>query len=218
MCKLFKIMKTPLYILVLLILAGCSSAKMTDTWVNKDFVNTQPKKVLVVGLTDNLTARKIFEEQLKTELNKRGIEATESFNVFEPTFTSLKQTEEDIQNEMEKLTNEGFDAILMSLVKGVDEKESYSGDRFMTDYYWRGFGRYYFLYQDVYLLEGYYERYKVYHIESSLYNLNTKNEKSLVWVASYNLVNPKQINSSVSNYVKAIIKSLEKEQIIPNAL
>jgi hypothetical protein len=101
-------------------------------------------------------------------------------------------------------------------VKGVDEKESYSGDRYMTDYYWRGFGRYYFLYQDIYLVDGYYERYKVYHIESSLYNLEANTKRSLVWVASYNLVNPRQINSSVSNYVKAIIRSLDKEQIIPN--
>ena len=203
--------------MALLILASCSSAKMTDTWVNKDLIVSQPKNVVVVGLTDNLTARKIFEEQLKTELKARGVEAVESSNIFEQTFTSLKQTEEDIQNEIEKLTQEGFDAILISVVKGVDEKESYSGDKYMTDYYWRGFGRYYSLYQDVYLVDGYYEKYKVYHIESSLYNLNAKNEKSLVWVASYSLVNPRQINSSVSNYVKAIIKSLEKEQIIPNA-
>lgn len=209
-------MKTAIYLMALLFLSSCSSAKMTDTWVNKDLIMSQPKNVLVVGLTDNLTARKLFEEQLKIKLNERGIEAIESYNVFEPTFTSLKQTEEEIQNEVEKLTNEGFDAILISVVKGVDEKESYSGDRYMRDYYWRGFGRYYFLYQDIYFVEGYYEKYNVYHIESSLYNLNSKNEKSLVWVASYNLVNPRQINSSVSKYVKAIIKSLEKEHIIPD--
>lgn len=216
MYKLFKIMRVVLYLMAIFILASCSSAKMTDTWVNKDIFITQPKKVLVVGLTENLTARKIFEEQLKTELNKKGIEAVESYNVFEPTFTSVKQTEDDIQNELIQLTKEGFDAILISVVKGIDEKESYGGDRYMMDYYWRGFGRYYFLYQDVYLVDGFYDRYKVYHIESSLYNLTANNKKSLVWVASYNLVDPRQIKSSVSNYVKAIIKSLEKEQIIPD--
>ncbi|WNH07752.1 hypothetical protein [Thalassobellus suaedae] len=210
-------MRAIMYVMVILILASCSSARMTDTWVNKALIISHPKKVLVVGLTENLTARKIFEEQLKTELNKRGIEAVESYDVFESTFTSLKQTEKDIQNEIKKLTQDGFDTILISVVKGVDEKESYSGNRYMMDYYWRGFGWYYFLYQDAYFIDGYYDRYKVYHIESSLYNLKANNEKSLVWVASYNLVDPRQINSSVSNYVKAIIKSLEKEQIIPNA-
>ncbi|WP_299111204.1 hypothetical protein [uncultured Winogradskyella sp.] len=211
-------MKAIIYVIITLILVSCSSVKMTDTWVDKELIISHPKKVLVVGLTDNLTARKIFEEQLKTKLKNRGIEAIESYNVFKPTFTSLKQTEEDIQNEIVKLTNDGFDAILISAVKGVNEKESYSGDKYIVDYYWRGFGLYYFLYQDVYLTEGYYEKYKVYHIESSLYNLKTNEEKSLVWVASYNLVDPKKINSSVSRYVKAIIKSLEKEQIIPDKL
>lgn len=215
MYKLLKIMKTIIYLMAVFVLVSCSSARMTDTWVNKEIDMSHPKKVLVVGLTDNLTARKIFEEQLKTQLNSRGIEAVESYNVFESTFTSIKQSEEDIQDEMDKLINDGFDAILISVVKGVDEKESYHGDRYMTDYYWRGFGRYYFLHQDVYLVEGYYDKYKIYHIESSLYNLKANNKKSLVWVASYNLVDPRQINSAVSNYVKAIMKSLEKEHIIP---
>jgi hypothetical protein len=30
-----------------------------------------PINILVVGITDNLTARKLFEEQLKTRLNER---------------------------------------------------------------------------------------------------------------------------------------------------
>jgi len=207
-------MKTFYYIVAIVLLASCSSARMTDTWVSKDYINYQPKKVLLVGLTDNLTARRIFEEQLKTELKKRGIDAVESYDVFEPTFTSLKQTEDDIQKEVQKIHKEGYDAILISAVKGVDEKVSYSGDTFARDYYWRRFGRYYYLYQDVYFIEGYYNKYKIYHVEASLYNLKEDNDKSLVWVASYNIVDPKTINSTVTNYVTAIIKSLEREQII----
>ena len=208
-------MKTLYYILAILVLSSCSSTRMIDTWVSQEYTNYQTQKVLIIGITDNLTARKIFEEQLKSELNKRGIHAVESFDVFDPTFTSLKQKETDIQNEVKRLHNEGFDAILISAVKGVDEKATYSGDTFVRDYYWRRFGRYYFLYQDIYLVEGYYNEYKVYHIEASLYNLNEDSNKSLVWVASYDIVDPKKITSTVTNYATAIIKSLEKEQIIP---
>lgn len=208
-------MRVLYYMFALLFMTSCSSTKMIDTWVSKEYADYQPKKVLVVGLTDNLTARKIFEEQLKTEFNSRGIGAVESYDVFEPKFTSLKQTEEDIQEEVQRIYKDGFDAILISAVKGVDEKSVYSGDTYGRDYYWRRFGRYYYLYQDIYLVEGYYRNYNVYHIEASLYNLKEDNDKSLVWVASYELVDPKTINNSVTNYVTAIIKSLVQEKIIP---
>lgn len=207
-------MKVLYYTLTLLLLASCSTARMTDTWTNKEYTNYQPKKVLIVGLTENLTARQIFEEQLKNELTDRGIVAVESSTVFKPSFTDLKQTKAAIEQEVNRLSKQGFDAILISAVKGVDEKETYSGDRYRTQYYWRRFGRYYYLAQDVYYLEGYYTKYKIYHIEASLYNLKENNDKSLVWVASYDIVDPKQINSTVTNYVTAIIKSLEQKQLI----
>lgn len=197
------------------LLTSCATPRVTDSWVSKDYTNYQPKKVLIVGLTDNLNGRTLFEDQLKSELRDRGIEAVESYTVFQPKFTSSKQTEADIEEEIQRLSKDGFDAVLISAVKGVDERVSYRGDNFRTHYYWRRFGRYYYLAQDVYYLEGYYDQYKIYHIEASLYNLKENNDKSLVWVASYDLVDPRQINTTVSNYVNAIVKSLEDNQIIP---
>ena len=199
---------------LLLLVLSCSSTKMVDSWKSQEYNNYRPKKVLIVGVTENLTARKKFESQLKIELKNRGVNAVESYDVFTPTFTSLKQTEEDIQKEVEKIHNNGFDAVLISAVKGVNEKTTYTGDRFVTDYYWRRFGRYYYLYQDVYFDRGYYNKYKIYNIEASLYNLKENNDKSLIWVASYNIVDPSTINTTVNDYVKAIIKSLENEGII----
>jgi hypothetical protein len=197
-----------------LLLSSCSTARVTDSWLNDSYKDYQPKKILIVGLTENLSGRTLFEDQLKTEFANRGIEAVESYNVFKPKFTSLKQTEQDIEEEMKRLFNEGFDTILISVLKGVDEKVSYSGDNFRTYYYWRRFGRYYYLAQDSYFMEGYYSKYKIYHIEASLYNLKENNDKSLVWVASYDVVDPRKINTTVSNYVKAIIKSLEDYEVI----
>ena len=208
-------MKKLSILLTLLLLASCSSTKMVDSWKSNEYKNYQPKKVLIVGITENLTARKIFEEQLKTELANRGIEAIQSYDVFNPSFSNSKQTEEEIQKEVERISENGFDAVLISAVKGVIEKESYTGDSYRTAYYWRRFGRYYYLYQDVYFDPGYYNRYKVYHIESSLYNLKENNDKSLVWVASYNIVDPSSINTTVNDYVKAVMSSLENENIIP---
>lgn len=207
-------MKSYIYCVLLILFTSCSTARVTDSWLNEAYKDYQPNKIVIVGLTDNLSGRALFEEQLKTELTKRGINAVESYNVFEPTFTSQKQTEDDIESEIERLSDQGFDAVLISAVKGIDERVSYSGDNFITFNYWRRFGHYYYLAQDVYVTDGYYNRYKIYTIEAALYNLKENNDKSLVWVASYNVVDPSQINTTVTNYVKAIIKSLEENEVI----
>lgn len=47
-----------------------------------------------------------------------------------------------------------------------------------------------------------------------MFNLKENNDKSLVWVASYDIVDPREVNTTVTNYVKAIIKSLEEHQLI----
>ncbi|GFZ76213.1 hypothetical protein GCM10011531_01350 [Aquaticitalea lipolytica] len=209
-------MKIILSVLTVLFLVSCSSTRIVDTWTNQEHLNYKPKKVLIVGVTENLTARRLFESKLKDEFTARGINAVESYNVFKPTFTNAKQTEEEIDEEVKRVSNNGFDSVLISAVKGVDEKVTYSGDAYRTNYYWRRFGRYYYLYQDVYFDRGYYEKYNVYHIEASLYNLKENNDKSLVWVASYDIVDPNTINTTINDYVNAIIKSLEKENIISN--
>lgn len=109
---------------------------------------------------------------------------------FDENFMTSKQTEEQIDKEVNRLLGEGYDSVLISAVKGVDNETSYSGNKFLSGYYWHHFGRYYYLYQDVYFEPGYYNNYKVYHIEASLYNIKTSNAKSLVWVSSYNIAAP----------------------------
>ncbi|MFH4967163.1 hypothetical protein V8G61_03070 [Gaetbulibacter sp. M240] len=208
-------MKNIVYVLGIMIVSfSCSSSRMIDSWKSPSYTNFSPKKVLIIGVTDNLTARQKFESQLQAALRDRGIEARESFDVFAPSFTNTKQTEETIEKEIEKLSNNGFDAVLISAVKGVNEKTTYTGDWHFQNYYWPRFGRYYYFYQDVYFDRGYYDKYKVYNIECTLYNLKDSNKKSLVWVASYNLIDPSSITSSVNTYVKAIIKAMENEGLI----
>lgn len=208
-------MKTLVYTILLLFLASCSSMRMTDSWKSESYATYTPKKVLVVGITQNLTARKIFEESLKKELAARGIESEESYNLFSSSFTSTKQTEAEIENELDKFSGDGFDTILISAVKGVDERTNYSMPYSQSGLYLTRFGRYYYAYQDIYYNPGYYDRYKIYHLETSLFDITQKDEKSLVWVAAYDLVDPHDISRTVNDYVKRITRSLEKERLLP---
>ncbi len=207
-------MKRILLIIGLLVVAACSSTRFVGSWKNQEINSFKPQKLLVVGITDNLTARKIFEEQLKKAFLLRSIYAEESTIVFDKTFTTSKKTEEEVDQMIQEISDEGFDAVIITAVKGVDEKISYSPNYYTIGYRWSHFGHYYYRFQDVYYTPEYYESYKVYNVETSIYNLNTEDSKSLVWTGSFNLINPQSISSTIKDYVAKIINRLEHEKLI----
>ena len=194
---------------------GCASTMLTSSWKSEEYATYRPKNILIVGVTQNTIARMKYEERLKNEFNKLGLNASQSSLIFEESFKGSKQTEEDIDQQVNKLLDRGYETILISAVRGVDERVSYS-EGIPRAYWgvWR-FGRRYYLYQDVYFEPGYYTKYKVYHIETSIYDIKSETEKSLVWVGSYDLVNPNDVDYSVNRYVNAVVRSLEDEGMIP---
>jgi len=121
---------------------------------------------------------------------------------------------EEIDEMILKIAKDGFDAVIITSVKGVDEKKDYTDGYYSSGYQWTRFGRYYFRFQDIYYTPYYYNAYKVYHVETSIYNLNEEDVKSLVWVGSYKLVDPQTISTTVKDYVSKIIKQLESEKLI----
>jgi hypothetical protein len=208
-------MKKGAFIFVFLMFLSCSSTRINESWRNPEYVDYQPSKVLILGITPNLTARKIYEEKLKLEFVHKGIIANEGNNILKRSFTNLKQTEDEIEEQIDMLLNKGYDAILISAVKGYENRITYRGDLLSNDMRLNRFGPYYYLNQNVYFDNEIYQEYKVYHIEISLYDLTSETEKSLVWVASYDIIDPKKINATIKDCVNAIVSSLEEEGILP---
>lgn len=204
-----------LYLLLsIFLIISCSSTKLINSWKNPDYGIFKPKKILVVGVTPNYEARKAFEFQIITELNARKIKALQSAVVFESSFQDSEQTEKDIETEVDKLISTGYDTVLVSLVKEVEDNKSYGSESSKTDYHLRRFSLYYLAYQDAFFKEDYYNSYKVFNIETSIYNLKEDSGQSLVWQASFDLVDPQNSKNAIDSYVKKLIKSLEKENII----
>lgn len=207
-------MKKVLYLAVALLLTSCYSTQFVDSWKNNEIMSFEPEKLLVIGITNNLTARKIFEEDMKNALTIRGINAIDSSTELEKSFTDSQKNEEEIDALKEQLIAKGFDAIAITAVVGVDDKRDYNSGYYSFGYNWYRFGRYYYRFQNVYYTPEYYSDYKVFHIETSIYNIKADEDKSLVWVGTFNIVDPNNITSTVKDYVNRIILQLEKEGVI----
>ncbi|MDX5583592.1 MAG: hypothetical protein QNK20_01490 [Aureibaculum sp.] len=207
-------MKKLCYFFLFSLLIGCSSTRLVSSWKNSDTPDFKTDKILVVGMTQNLNARSLFEEKLRSQLFLRDINAIKSLEVFTPEFTHSRKTEEDIIESVKVLKQKGFDAILVTAVKGAEIKKVRHKEYYDFNYRFNSYRNYYFMHQDIYYQPGYYEEYKVYHVESSLYSITSDAERTLVWTGSIDIINPSKVHNTVIDFVERIIKSLEKEQLI----
>ena len=208
------VMKTFFYIIFFSILFSCSSTRLVDSWKNPNTMSFHPEKLLVVGMTNHLNARMLFEQKLVDELSYRGINAEKSLNIFDPNFTHNKKSEEDIQQLVKILRAKGFDAVLVTAIRGVERKKIVKREYYDIHYKRFPFRRYYLTYQDIYYQPAYYDEYKIYHLETSLYNIHTDDVRSLIWIGYIDVVDPSDVTNTVNDYVKEIITSLEKEGLI----
>lgn len=194
---------------------GCAAIKQEESWKNPDFTEFNPKNVLVVGVTPDLEARSNFEFSLVRELNARNINAIQSSVVFEKMFQDDSDTESEIETQISKLLTEGYETVLVSAIKGIKENESRSGASPRFDYGLQKFLGGYLASRDDYFSQDDYKKYQVFYVETSIYNLQKDSEKDLVWYGSYNIIDPENIAEMSDDYVKKIIKSMEKEDVIP---
>lgn len=201
-------------LITILLLFGCSTAQLVDTWKNPETTIFESSKVLIVGMTPNMDARSQFEKQLKAEYQARGIQAFMSIDIFEPDFTLDKKSEEEINRVINILIANDFDAILVTKIAGVEDKlnflKTYSNientrKRFRDDYYMN---------QEIYFNQDYYEKYKIYHAETSLYCLCPAKERELIWKGYIDITDPRSINKTIKDYTNLLMDVLEEQQLI----
>lgn len=207
-------MKRLVLLIAIGLLLGCSSTRLVESWKNPQSTTFNPNKLLVVGMTEHISARTLFEQKLSAELVNRGFNTVKSLDIFSPDFTHAKKTEEDISALVKMLRDKGFDAVMVTAVKGIEKKKVVRRDYYNFYVRRHGFRDYYFINQDIYFYPQYYDIYKIYHVETSLYNINSDDEKSLVWIGYIDIIDPSTITDTVDDYVKEIMTSLEKEGVV----
>ena len=95
-------MKKALLLLGLLLI-GCSSTELVDSWKNPDIVIFDANKVLIVGMTSNAKAQEDFETKMKKQFTERGVEAMRSVDLFDVGFTNSARSEEELDEVEQSL-------------------------------------------------------------------------------------------------------------------
>lgn len=201
------------------LLISCFSTELVENWKNPDIETYSPNKVLIVGLTPNIEARKQFEKQLRDEYTSRGIEAIMSIDYLAPSFTSKKKTEQELKALEDSLVYNEFDTVILSKVIGVEDKIVYKENFNNEESTYIKFKEDYLRYQDAYYNPEYYNEYTVYHTETSLYCICPTKDRELIWKGFIDITDPSSISETINDYVKLVVIVLEEQQLIyPNIL
>lgn len=207
-------MKYTFALLLAFLLVSCASTKLINQWKNPDIDTYAPSKILVVGLTSNIAARQKYEDKLKEQLEMRGAEVHTSIAYFKPSFKTEKLTEDDLLKLEKDLINDGFDTVMFSKVIGIEDKIAYTKNFDVYDETFVRFKEDYLRYQDVFYNPEYYEEYKVYHAETSMYCICPTKDRELLWKGYVDIVDPQSKESTVRDYVTLIIAVLEEQHLL----
>ena len=163
-------------------------------------------------MTSNDEARQKFEEKLKQKYQSRGVEAVTSYELFDESLMSYRRSEDDLIMLEDSLIKDGFDSVLLTKVAGVEDRTAFF-NKFDKDTNY-GFNYDYYNNQEIYFNRNYYDEYKVYHVETSLYCICKTEERTLIWKGYIDIIDPNSINETVKDYINLVLFVLEEQNLI----
>ena len=224
-----KKLKLITFLLVGLALNSCSSVKVVDAWKAPAVEGFQDNTILVVARTANQEAREAFEREITDKLLARGFNATPSYTKFPKLRPNDKLTDERKEEIRNLLQKEGFNGVVLSVLKNYQERTRTIGEGAheasvnygYTDwpnYVGGGFYTYYYHplsysteYLDVEKTE-YVMTSKLYVLETVAYDLNRPDKEQLLALVNAEVENPSTAESLAPKYAAAIAKRLKKTE------
>jgi len=109
------------FLFIVMMLSGCSSITLLDSWKSKDFKNLNKKKILVAAKSPDLEIRKSYEKAIVNNLRKLGVNAVELHVKF-PNFSNKEnRTEEENSQIVKQFRNEGINVVIVTSLKNKIE-------------------------------------------------------------------------------------------------
>lgn len=198
--------------LLLFLLTGCTSTKITSSWKAQNIEAKPYKKILVLGLirdTDRSLQEKM-EAHLVGDLKDKGYNAVGSLSEYGPkAFSNMTETE-----AVNKLKASAVDAVITIVLLDKQKERNYVPGRLYYSpygmYYNRFWGYYGTLNYRIYE-QGYYITDTQYFWESNVYDMGTQ---SLIYSVQTKSFDPANSESLGHEYGKLIITEMVKNNIL----
>ncbi|WP_298535729.1 hypothetical protein [uncultured Algibacter sp.] len=214
-------------LLLLAVVYSCGpSIKVTDSWSAPDTREMINDSFLIIARTDDLATRQLMEQEMTKEINAAGVKATSSYTKYPKVKHNQKLTEADIDNLVAQFKKDGFQGIVLTVLKDVktevrtEESGGYTTGGYYPYYYggYGGFGGYYGSFYSPYGYGGSYvprsqRTYEsdIYKLETVIYDLDREENRQLVAVVSSNITDPGSVSAIAGPYAKKVVKAFSDQ-------
>jgi len=200
-------------LLLATILSGCTSQKITTSWINPEAGSKGPyESIFVMVMAQSNTASFDIEDRMAETFASRGRKSVVSSSVFPAQLSAAESLTRDQMAEAIKRT--GCDAVFMIAVLDVLSVETYNPG---TAYYPMNYGMYgsYYGYYSHYYPQvyspGYYSTDKTYYIETNFYDVASD---QLLFSIQSEAYNPSSLDSWFREYTYQLTNELKSEGLI----
>jgi len=190
-----------------LILASCgTSTQMMERWQEPTYQPIQASKVVVIGIGENARRVSIFEDIMGQKFASRKIDVVKGTSI-------LPRDSVDIETFKMIIHDTGAQLVITARLVGIENETSYVPGT--TSYvpapsYYGMYGYYYSSYATM-STPGYYTSYKVYKVESNVYDV--KQEK-LVWSGESHTTDPQNAEDGIDSFGNTLIDELLRAKMI----
>lgn len=196
---------------MILLIVSCSSSSsdFDNEWKRDPYEGTHFNKLVVVGLSHDLSKRKFYEKEAVTELEKSGFHAIEGLDIFPQEVTELDHNQDSITSLIE--ANQ-VDAVLV--IKILHEND----ETYMMPEDYSKFKKMYFRRRSFHTYNAnYYERPDKYFMIATLYDLKEKhheNEETVIWRASSQIINPAENKEVKKEFIDNVVIHITDQHLI----
>ncbi len=197
-----------LVLILSLLIISCAPTKFARVWKNDSYSGGFLKSVLVVGVSDNIHNRKMFEDVFAEQFKKNGTHAVPSYSVI-LLFKDLNK--DTVLNEAEKL---GINTILVTQLLGVKEEivhyeplgyDPYKG-RGAFSRNFAGSSKYAYANKSVS-----YTKMESVRLQTTLYQRETE---ELIWTATTETFRPESVKEVIDSLCSKVMKNLRANKLI----
>ncbi len=198
-----------LLLLFALLLEGCSSTKITQSWTAPDAPQQRAQKILLVAVIKDPVTRRFFEQHFSAEAKKNGVDIISSYEL-SPNATELDEKQE----VLDLLKKTQVDGVLVAQLQGVHKEYKHIPSR--LDWYPDG-------YSSLYFYEYFYQSYRAiyrpgYVGSDNFFNMqlryfSTANEK-LLWAGNTQTKNPRSVVGTIEHIADETIDELKGAGIL----
>lgn len=197
--------------MALLPVAWAGGAKLIVSWKNPAYTGAKPKRVLVIGMSEDPAIRADFEDDMADALSKDAIEVIPGNHIL------LRPDSPEMDENYLKgqIRDHKIDAVLVTRLIKVDKSTTYvPGASYAVPYtYYNSLWGYYGpVWRQVYT-PGYLRNDTSVRIETNFYSAGAA-DSELIWTGTSDSFNPKNAQKVIDGVVKLVAKELKKKDVL----